>query len=104
MPFRVGLRGLFGVICRWCAVLESEVLSTNLSSAAGSMAIYGAQQWANPARLFLYRHQGRFFHNLVPYMIQLHWSWLSFFLPHLCSMILFANLIFFVNLFPRSTG
>ena len=61
MPFRVRLSVFFGVIYRWCAVLESEVLSTKLSSAAEDLAPLGAQdphgrvtekRWA-PAGIFV---------------------------------------------------
>ena len=62
MHVRLGHIFFFGVICRWCAVLESEVMSTGLSRVfAGSLATLRAQephgrgsekQWAMTAGRF----------------------------------------------------
>ena len=59
--FRVELIVFFGVVFRCCAVLESEVLSTKRSMAAGSLGALGAmkpyergadKQWVFPAERF----------------------------------------------------
>ena len=58
MLFRVELIDLFVVVIVWCAVKEPEVLSTKLSTAAGSLGALGAiepngrgadMQWTYPA-------------------------------------------------------
>ena len=58
MLLRVDLIIFFGVVCRWCAVFESKVLSTAHSTVAESLAALGAlephgqgadKQWAVPA-------------------------------------------------------
>ena len=61
MLSRVELVVFFGVVCRWCAVLEPGDLSTKRSTVAKVLAIYGAlephgrgteKQWAFPAERF----------------------------------------------------
>eukprot|EP00614_Pseudopedinella_elastica_P032764 CAMPEP_0172625458 /NCGR_PEP_ID=MMETSP1068-20121228/144016_1 /TAXON_ID=35684 /ORGANISM="Pseudopedinella elastica, Strain CCMP716" /LENGTH=105 /DNA_ID=CAMNT_0013434761 /DNA_START=70 /DNA_END=385 /DNA_ORIENTATION=+ len=42
MTIRVGLIVFFGVVCRWCGVFESGVLSTKRPTVATSLATLGA--------------------------------------------------------------
>ena len=44
MLFRVELIDLSSVVCRWCGVEGSEVLSTKRSTAAGSLGALGAME------------------------------------------------------------
>ena len=58
MLLRVKLIVFFGVVCRWCAVLEFGILSTKCSTVAEGLAFLGTiephgrgaeKQWASPA-------------------------------------------------------
>ena len=44
MLFRVELTAFFGVVFRWCAVLEFEVMSTRRLAVAASLAFLGAME------------------------------------------------------------